>query len=128
MKYKQVESAESLISSKRSEIDESLAKIPGVHFFFSAITGTTTNNKKSTKNTSSQAKEQSSSQPAKTSVENFALDTESGSTYAQSTYAHPGISYFVVYSQSYVCNSEKFIQCLQQHDITLYCKNTHTLS
>ena len=99
MKYKHAELAENLIASKRSEMDESLAKIPGVHFFFSAITGTTTNNKKSTKKTSSQSKEQSSSQPAKTSVENFALDTESESTYAQ---FYPGISYFIVYSQSYV--------------------------
>ena len=97
-------------------MDESLAKIPGVHFFFSAITGTTTNNKKSSKKTSSQSKEQSSSQPAKTSVENFALDTESGSTYVQ---FYPGISYFIVYSQSYVCNPDKFVQCLQQHDMDM---------
>ena len=85
-------------------------------FLFSAITGTTTNNKKSTKKTSSQSKEQSSSQPAKTNVENFALDTESGSTYAQ---FYPGISYFIVYSQSYVCNADKFVQCLQQHDMDM---------
>ena len=116
MKYKHVELAENLITSKRSEMDESLAKIPGVHFFFSAITGTTTNNKKSSKKTSSQSKEQSSSQPAKTSVENFALDTESGSTYVQ---FYPGISYFIVYSQSCVCNPDKFVQCLQQHDMDM---------
>ena len=117
MKYKHVELVENLIASKRSEMDESLAKIPGVHFFFPAITGTTTNNKKSSKKTSSQSKEQSSSQPAKTSVENFALDTESGSTYVQ---FYPGISYFIVYSQSYVCNTDKFIQCLQQHDMDMH--------
>ena len=116
MKYKHVELAENLIASKRSEMDESLAKIPGVHFFFSAITGTTTNNKKSSKKTSSQSKAQSSSQPAKTSIENFALDTESGSTYVQ---FYPGISYFIVYSQSYVCNPDKFVQCLQQHDMDM---------
>ena len=97
-------------------MDESLAKIPGVHFFFSAITGTTTNNKKSTKKISSQSKQQSSSQPAKTSVKNFALDTESGSTYAQ---FYPGISYFFVYSQSYVCNPDKFVQYLQQHEMDM---------
>ena len=45
VKYKQVELAENLTASKRSELDENLAKIPGVHFFFPAITRTTTNNK-----------------------------------------------------------------------------------
>ena len=97
-------------------MDESFAKVPGVHFFFSAITGAMTNNKKSTKETSSQSKEQSSSQPAKTSVENFALDTESGSTYAQ---FYPGISYLIVYSQSYVCNPDNVVQCLQQPDMDM---------
>ena len=72
--------------------------------------------KKSSKKTSSQSKEQSSSQPAKTSVENFALDTENGSNYVQ---FYPGISYFIVYSQSYVCNPDKFVQCLQQHDMDM---------
>ena len=49
-------------------------------------------------------------------MENFALDTESGSTYAQ---FYPGISYFIAYSQSYVCNPDKFVQCLQQHDMDM---------
>ena len=40
--YKDNDSAQNLIASKRINLDEKLAKIEGVHFFFSSITGTRT--------------------------------------------------------------------------------------
>ena len=64
MKYKEIQLAENLIASKRSEMDKSLSEIQGVHFFFSAVTGTTTNKKKAK---SSNADKSQSSQPTKDS-------------------------------------------------------------
>ena len=43
--YKDTTFAEKLIASKRRKVDDNLAKIEGVYFFFSAITGTRTNAK-----------------------------------------------------------------------------------
>ena len=47
--YKDKDLAENLIASKRRNLDEKLAKIEGVHFFFSSITGARTNAKTSRK-------------------------------------------------------------------------------
>ena len=125
MKYKEIQLAENLIASKRAEMDKSLSEIQRAHFFFSAVTGTTTNKKKAK---SSNADKSQSSQPTKDSEkskqvenekednENLDLDSDMGLSEVR---FYPGISYFICFSQTDGCHHDRFVQCLQQHDVDM---------
>ena len=104
-------------------MDKSLSEIQGVHFFFSAVTGTTTNKKKAK---SSNADKSYSSQPTKDSEksqqvdnekednENLDLNSDMGLPEVR---FYPEISYFICFSQTNGCHVDRFVQCLQQHDM-----------
>ena len=105
-------------------MDKSLSEIQGVHFFFSAVTGTTTNKRRAK---SSNADKSHSSQPTKDSekspqVENEKEDNEN--LYLDSNMGLPevrfyqGISYFICFSQTDGCHPDRFVQCLQ-HDMDM---------
>ena len=90
--YKDKDSAENLIASKRRDLDEKLAKIKGVHFFFSSITGTRTNAKTSRKEKDKlDANQQGSSSDKKN-------DSMSDETEDLFSHFYPGIAYFIAFT------------------------------
>ena len=79
--------ARRLISSKRFYMDDALAKIPGVHFFISCITGALSNSK---------AKDESQAVFKDSSYDDF----------------YPGVSYFVGFTPNAECSPDIINACL----------------
>ena len=114
MKYKEIQLTENLIASKRAKIDKSLSEIQGIHFFFSAVTGTTTNKKK--QNLQMLIRAKAVNQLKTKDNENLDLDSDMGLPEVR---FYPGISYFICFSQTDGCHLDRFVQCLQQHDMDM---------
>ena len=110
--YKDTTRAENLIASKRRKVDDNLAKIEAVHFFFSAITGTRTNAKtakKDLKMMSAETKQtkdvQTGKKPSSNPAEQAELDNVLRNFF-------PDISYFIAFTPSESCHPESLFQFL----------------
>ena len=104
--YKDNNLAENLIESKRRNLDEKLAKVEGVHFFFSSITGTRTNAKTSRKE---KDKLDANQQRSSSDKKNDSMDDETEDLFSQ---FYPGIAYFVTFTPSPTCNSDRRFEFL----------------
>ena len=82
-----------LISSKIIKLDEALASLEGVHFFFSSITGITLN---ATEKISKQKKKGKNRKSSEVDNENIADDTEEEEQF-DITF-DPGVAYFISYT------------------------------
>ena len=89
--------AENLIASERRNLDEKLATIEGVHFFFSFITGTRTDAKTSRKEKDKLDVNQQGSSSDKKS------DSMSDEIEDLFSHFYPGIAYFIAFTPSPTC-------------------------
>ena len=106
-------------------MDKSLSEIYGVHFFFSAVTGTTTNknNAKSSNADISHSSQSTKDSEKSQQVENEKEDNENLDLYSDmglpEVRFYAGISYFICFSQTDSCHPDRFVQCLQHHDMVM---------
>ena len=110
--YKDTTLAENRIALKRRKVNDNLAKIEWVHFFFSAITGTRANAKtakKDLKIMSAEIKQtkvvEEDKKPPSKPAEQAELDDMLRNFF-------PGISYFIAFTPSESCDPESLFQFL----------------
>ena len=90
-----------LISSKRIKLDEALASLEGVHFFFSSITGITLN---ATEKIPKQKKKGKKRKSSEVDDENIGDDTAAEEEEQSDTTFDPGVAYFISYTPNEFCN------------------------
>ena len=104
--YKDNDLTENLIASKRRNLDEKLAKIEGVHFVFSSITGTRTNAKTSRKG---KDKLDANQQRSSSDKKNDSMSDEIEDLFS---HFYPGIAYFIAFTPSPTCNPDRRFEFL----------------
>ena len=92
-----------LISSERIKLDEALASLEGVHFFFSSTTGITLN---ATEKISKQKKKGKKRKSSKVDDENVADDTAAEEEEQFDITFDAGVAYFISYTLNEFCNEE----------------------
>ena len=115
--YKDTTLAENLIASKRRQVDDNLAKIEGVHFFFSAITGTRTNAKTAKKDLKIMSAETKQTKDVETDKKPPSKPAEQAELDDMLRNFFLGISYFLAFTPSESCDPESLFQFL-------HCQNT----
>ena len=110
--YKDTTLAENLIASKRRKVDDNLAKIEGVHFFFSAIIGTRTNAKTAKKDLKIMSAETKQTKDVKTDKKPLSKPAEQAELEDMLRNVFPGISYFIAFTPSESCDPESLFQFL----------------
>ena len=113
------ELAQQLISSKRLNTDQNLAKLPGINFFISSITGVTKNEK-----TEKEKKKQKKDEEAPKTQEKPDSQEEAPQSEAEDDPVpddtpvwNPAIAYFISYTESPQCNEDKIYAMLHEMNI-----------
>ena len=103
-----------LISSKRIKLDEALASLEGVHFFFSSITGITLN---ATEKISKRKKKGKKRKASEVDDENIAEDTAAKEEEQFDITFDPGVAYFISYAPNEFCNEDIIYKLLHENDM-----------
>ena len=96
-----------LISLKRIKLDEALANLEGVHFFFASITGITLN---ATEKISKQKKKGKKRKSSEVDDENVAEEEEQFDITFD-----PGVAYFISYTPNEFCNEDIIYKLLHEN-------------
>lgn len=104
---------DNLLCSKRMRLDEVLAKIKGIHFFISSITGITKNKK-------SKPKKRKRTDEPNTDCQDASPSTQEELEKVEDTSAslfNRGIAYFIAYTPSETCSQQQIFSALHEEEM-----------